>query len=154
MSTTPPSASPSCPGCWRPAAGGCASCRSREARRISPASGGPPWASSSAGATSTPWWPTTPPPRRNAATTPIPPAARRGRGPTGRSSSTAGRPIPTAPLSSAGWRPLCAGSPITTIGTTGCGPPSCWTAGRICSPSAWGRGRPWKSPAASPRGSR
>ena len=65
-----------------------------------------------------------------------------------------GRPIPTAPLSSAGWRPLCAGSPITTIGTTGCGPPSCWTAGRICSPSAWGRGRPWKSPAASPRGSR
>ena len=152
-STTPASAPPSSPACWRRRATAWPFWPSRTGTRRRRSA---PWASpgtacSSAAAIWIPWWPTTRWPSAAAHGICTVPAARWDTAltdppssiPTGR-----GRRSLIHPSSSADWRRPCAASPTTTTGTTGCAaassstrPPTCWS-------TAWGRAPRRRSPAA------
>ena len=128
--TTPASAPPSSPACWRRRAIAWPFWLSRTGTRRRRSA---PWASpgtaySSAAAIWTPWWRTTRWPSAAAHGICTVPAARWVIALTGPPSSTPigrGRRFPIRPSSSAGWRRLCAASPTMTTGRIRCAAVSC-----------------------------
>ena len=155
-STTPASAPPSSPACWRRRATAWPSWPSRTGtrRRLSAPWASPGTACSSAAAIWTPWWPTTRWPSAAAHGICTAPAARWDTVPTAPPSSIPtgrGRRSPTHPSSSADWRRRCGASPTTTTGRIRCAGASCSTPPPTCWSTAWARAPRRRSPAVLPK---
>ena len=154
--TTPASAPPSSPACWRRRAIAWPFWLSRTGTRRRRSA---PWASpgtaySSAAAIWTPWWRTTRWPSAAAHGICTVPVARWVIALTGPPSSTPigrGRRFPIRPSSSAGWRRLCAASPTMTTGRIRCAAVSCSMPPPTCWFTAWARAPRRRSPGALPK---